>query len=56
MHPACGLRPKLAGFFVSPAGEAGLKKLARTVDAAVCSVHNLITDHLQPQLEQLAFR
>lgn len=39
-----------------PAGEPGLKKLARAVDAAVCSVHNLLTDHLQPQLEQLAFR
>ena len=38
------------------AGEPGLKKLARAVDASVCSVHNLLTDHLQPQLEQLAFR
>lgn len=37
-------------------GEAGLKKLARAVDAAVCSVHNLLSDHLQPQLEQVAFR
>lgn len=39
-----------------PAGEQGLKKLARALDAAVCSCHNLLTDHLQPQLEQLAFR
>ena len=38
------------------AGESGLKKLARAVDAAVCSVHALVADHLQPQLEQLAFR
>lgn len=38
------------------AGEAGLKKLARAVDAAACCCHNLLTDHLQPQLEQLAFR
>ena len=39
-----------------PAGEPGLKRLARGVDAAVCATHALLADHLAPQLEQLAFR
>ncbi|PRW05834.1 anaphase-promoting complex subunit 4 [Chlorella sorokiniana] len=46
----------LQQYLTATLGEPGLKKLARAVDAAVCSVHNLLTDHLQPQLEQLAFR
>ncbi|KAL4445375.1 hypothetical protein ABPG77_011200 [Micractinium sp. CCAP 211/92] len=46
----------LQQYITSTLGEQGLKKLARALDAAVCSCHNLLTDHLQPQLEQLAFR
>ncbi|KAL4858703.1 Anaphase-promoting complex subunit 4 [Chlorella vulgaris] len=46
----------LQQYITSGLGETGLKALARAVDGAVCSAHNLLTDHLQPQLEQLAFR
>ena len=37
-------------------GETGLKRAARAMDAASCAVHALMADHLQPVLEQLAFR
>ncbi|KAL4428023.1 hypothetical protein ABPG75_002112 [Micractinium tetrahymenae] len=46
----------LQQYITATLGEPGLKKLARAVDVAACSCHNLLTDHLQPQLEQLAFR
>ncbi|PSC75422.1 Anaphase-promoting complex subunit 4 [Micractinium conductrix] len=46
----------LQQYLTSTLGEPGLKKLARAVDAAVVATHNLLTDHLQPALEQLAFR
>jgi len=40
----------------STLGEAGIKRAARAVDAAVCTVHALLVDKLLPELEVLAFR
>lgn len=37
-------------------GEAGLKRLARSVDAAVAAVGRLLIEHIQPGLEAAAFR
>ena len=47
--------PRLWPFLHRP-GEAGLKRAARASDAASCTVHALLADHLQPAVEQLAFR
>jgi hypothetical protein len=43
-------------FLVSTMGETGIKKVARTVDGAFCSMLNELIDHLIPEMERMAFR
>ena len=48
--------PPMEQFLMNTLGEAGLKKVARGVDAALTAAHALLTDRLQPEAEILAFR
>jgi len=48
--------PPMEQFLMNALGEAGIKKIARGVDAALCAMHALIVDRLQPELEMVTFR
>ena len=48
--------PPMEQFLMNKLGEAGLKKVGRGVDAALCAMHALLVDRLQPEMEMLAFR
>ncbi|KAK9810236.1 hypothetical protein WJX72_007067 [[Myrmecia] bisecta] len=53
---ACGaLSAALHQFLATNLGEAGVKRLAKAVDAAATSLGGLLVDHLQPTLEVVAF-
>lgn len=48
--------PPMEQFLMNALGESGIKKAARGVDAALCAMHALLVDRLQPELEMVAFR
>mmetsp|Transcript_21502 Transcript_21502/g.55156 ORF Transcript_21502/g.55156 Transcript_21502/m.55156 type:complete len:831 (+) Transcript_21502:164-2656(+) len=45
----------LLQFLSSSLGEAGTKRLAKSVDAGINAVHDLLLNHLTPALEMVAF-
>ncbi|KAG0565222.1 hypothetical protein KC19_8G174800 [Ceratodon purpureus] len=54
---ACGsASAALHQFLAASLGEAGLKRLAKSIDTAGRELHNLIAEHLQPAAEIIAFR
>jgi hypothetical protein len=48
--------PPMEQFLMNALGEAGIKKIARGVDSALCAMHALLVDRLQPELEMVALR
>lgn len=52
---ASGIVPRIDCGCRGNAGDAGVKRLARGVDAAVHTLHDLLVDVMQPGLEALAF-
>lgn len=42
-------------FLVSTMGEAGIKKVSRAIDGALCSLLDVLIDHLTPEMERLSF-
>ncbi|KAH7444281.1 hypothetical protein KP509_02G071700 [Ceratopteris richardii] len=54
---SCGLASSgLHQFLAVSLGEGGLKRLSKTMDAALRELHVVIAEHLQPVAEILAFR
>lgn len=53
---ACGsASAALHQFLAASLGEAGLKRLAKSIDTAGRELHNLIAEHLQPAAELISF-
>ncbi|TVU28877.1 hypothetical protein EJB05_20413 [Eragrostis curvula] len=48
--------PALHQFLASSLGEAGLKRVAKTIDSAGREIRGVVSEHLQPAVEIISFR